>query len=255
MTLQGKVAIVTGGSLGIGAGIVQRLAQEGAAVTLDYHTHADPANAIARAITDAGGKALVVQADVSQADDVRKLVSQTVAAFGRLDILVNNAGIEMPTPFLEVAEDAFNRQIAVDLKGPYFAAQAAARQMIAQHNGGVIINISSVHEDLPMVGNAVYCAAKGGLRMLTRTLANELAPYNIRIVNVGPGAIQTPINAATLSDPAKIQALLAEIPLKRLGIPRDVADCVAWLASDQASYITGTTIFVDGGLMVYAGSL
>jgi glucose 1-dehydrogenase len=255
MRLQGKVAIVTGGSLGIGAGIVRRLAQEGAAVTLDYHVHRDAADAIAQEIRAGGGKVLVVQADVSDVASVQNLVTQTVQSFGRLDILVNNAGIEQPQPFLEVAQDAFDRQIATDLKGPYFAAQAAARQMVAQGNGGAIINISSVHEDIPMVGNAVYCAAKGGLRMLTRTLANELAPHGIRIVNVGPGAIETPINKATLADPQKHAALLAEIPLGRLGQPDDVANAVIWLASDEASYVTGTTLFIDGGLMIYAGSL
>ena len=252
---QQKVAIVTGGSLGIGAAIVRRLAHEGYAVTLDYHTHSDAANSIAQEISAAGGHALVVQADISSVRDIANLVTQTVARFGRLDLLVNNAGIEQRTPFLETSEAAWDQQIAVDLKGPYFAAQAAARQMVAQGGGGCIINVSSVHEDIPMVGNAVYCAAKGGLRMLTRTLANELAPHGIRIVNIGPGAVATPINAATLADPAKTQALLAEIPLKRIGQPDDIANAVAWLASDQASYITGTTLFVDGGLMVFAGSL
>lgn len=255
MSLQGKVAIVTGGSLGIGAGIVRRLAQEGASVTLDYHTHPDAAQAIAHEIEGQGGKVLVVQADVSNVASLNDLVAKTVQTFGRLDILVNNAGIEQPQPFLEVSEDAWDKQIAVDLKGPYFATQAAARQMTAQGDGGCIINISSVHEDLPMVGNAVYCAAKGGLRMLTRTLANELAPHRIRIVNIGPGAIATPINTATLADPQKSAALLAEIPLARIGSPEDVANAVVWLASDQASYVTGTTLFVDGGLMIYAGAL
>ncbi len=253
--LAGKVAVVTGGSLGIGAGVVRRLAQEGAAVTLDYHTHRDAADAIAKEIADGGGKALVLRADVSRVADVEALITQTTQHFGRVDILVNNAGIEEPAAFLDVSEDSFDRQIAVDLKGAYFAAQTAARQMIAQGGGGVIINISSVHEELPMVGNAVYCAAKGGLRMLVRTLATELAPHSIRIVNVGPGAIATPINAATLNDPQKKQALLGEIPLGRVGQPEDIAAAVAWLASDQASYITGTTLFVDGGLMVYAGAL
>jgi glucose 1-dehydrogenase len=255
MGLQGKVAVVTGGSLGIGASIARRLAREGAAVTLDYHTHRDAADAIAGEIQAAGGKVLVAQADVSDVASIQSLVSQAVRAFGRLDILVNNAGIEERHPFLDVDEAAFDQQIAVDLKGPYFAAQAAARQMIAQGVGGCIINISSVHEELPMVGNAVYCAAKGGLRMLTRTLATELAKQRIRIVNVGPGAIATPINAATLDDPQQRAALLGEIPLARIGQPDDIANAVAWLASDEASYVTGTTLFVDGGLMVYAGSL
>ncbi|HEX6542138.1 MAG TPA: glucose 1-dehydrogenase [Ktedonobacterales bacterium] len=252
---QQKVAIVTGGSLGIGASVVRRLARDGYAVTLDYHTHSDEANAIAQEIRDQGGQALVVRADVSRVADVAGLVTQTVAHFGRLDLLVNNAGIEQRMGFLETTEAAFDQQIAVDLKGPYFAAQAAARQMVAQGGGGCIINISSVHEDVPMVGNAVYCAAKGGLRMLTRTLANELATHGIRIVNIGPGAVATPINAVTLNDPEKVRALLAEIPLKRIGQPDDVANAVAWLASDQASYVTGTTLFVDGGLMIFAGSL
>jgi glucose 1-dehydrogenase len=252
---QQKVAIVTGGSLGIGAAIVRRLARDGYAVTLDYHTHSDAANAIAQEIASHGGQTLVVQVDVSSVADVGRLVGQTVARFGRLDLLVNNAGIEQRIGFLDTTEAAWDRQVAVDLKGPYFAAQAAARQMVAQGGGGCIVNVSSVHEDLPMVGNAVYCAAKGGLRMLTRTLANELSAYGIRIVNIGPGAVATPINAATLADPAKVQALLAEIPLHRIGQPDDIANAVAWLASDQASYVTGTTLFVDGGLMIYAGSL
>jgi glucose 1-dehydrogenase len=255
MQLQGKVAVVTGGSLGIGAGIVSRLAAEGAAVTLDYFSHRDAADTIASNITTAGGKALVVQADVSQVADVQRLISETVREFGRLDILVNNAGIEQPMLFENVTEQQWDHQIAVDLKGAFFAAQAAWRQFVAQGGGGVIINVSSVHEELPMVGNAVYCAAKGGLRMLTRTLAAEVARHNVRIVNIGPGAINTPINAATLDDPLKKAALLKEIPLNRVGAPDDIANAVVWLASDQASYITGTTLFVDGGLMVFAGGL
>ncbi|MDE3228609.1 MAG: glucose 1-dehydrogenase [Chloroflexota bacterium] len=255
MQLQGKVAVVTGGSLGIGAGIVRRLAAEGAAVALDYFSHRDAADAIAADITGAGGKALVVQADVSQVADVQRLVAQAVSQFGRLDILVNNAGVEQPTPFENITEQQWDHQIAIDLKGAFFAAQAAWRQFIAQGGGGVIINVSSVHEELPMVGNSVYCAAKGGLRMLTRTLASEVARHNVRMVNVGPGAINTPINAATLADPQRKAALLNEIPLSRVGEPDDIANAVVWLASDQATYITGTTLFVDGGLMVYAGSL
>ncbi len=255
MQLEGKVAVVTGGSLGIGAGIAQRLASEGAAVALDYFARRDAADSVAAAITAAGGRALVVQADVSQVADVQRLISQAVSQFGRLDILVNNAGIEQPTPFENISEQQWDRQIGVDLKGVFFASQAAWRQFTAQGGGGVIINISSVHEELPMVGNAVYCVAKGGLRMLTRTLANELARRQVRMVNIGPGAIETPINQATLDDPVRKAALLGEIPLKRIGSPADIANAVVWLASDQASYVTGTTLFVDGGLMINAGSL
>ncbi|MFI5273551.1 MAG: glucose 1-dehydrogenase [Ktedonobacterales bacterium] len=255
MRFDGKVALVTGGSLGIGAAIVRRLAGEGASVTLDYHTHRDAADQIAHDVQAAGGKVLVIQADVGNVASVRQLVQQTVAAFGRLDILVNNAGIEQPTPFSAVSEQQWDQQLAVDLKGAYFAAQEATRQMVAHGVAGVIINVSSVHEDLPMVGNSVYSIAKGGLRMLTRTLAAELAQHHIRIVNVGPGAVATPINAATLANPALKAELLREIPLGRIATPDDIAGAVAWLASDQANYITGTTLFVDGGLMVNAGAL
>lgn len=255
MRLANKVAIVTGGSTGIGADIVRRLAQEGAAVTLDYAANATAANAVAGEVGAQGGQALVIQADIAHVADVQRLISATVERFGRVDILVNNAGIERPQSFLDVTSDVWDQQIGVDLKGAFFATQAFARQIMAQGGGGCVVNISSVHEDLPMVGNAVYCAAKGGLRMLARTLATELAPHGIRIVNVGPGAIATPINAATLADPAKTKALLAEIPLGRIGKPADISSAVAWLVSDEASYITGTTLFIDGGLMVYAGSL
>jgi glucose 1-dehydrogenase len=255
MRLENKVAIVTGGSLGIGAGIVRRLAAEGCAVTLGYLRSQETANMIAADVKNEGGKALVVQADVSQIVDLEKLLDQTVQTYGRLDILVNNAGIEIPKPFTDVTPDDFDRQIAVNLYGPFFGTQLAVKQLIAQGGGGVIINISSVHEDLPMPGNEVYCAAKGGLRMLTRTLANTLSEHKIRIINIGPGAIATLINQKTLSDPQKKQALLDEIPLGRIGQAEDIAAAVAWLASDDAGYVTGTTLFVDGGLMVHAGSL
>ena len=145
--------------------------------------------------------------------------------------------------------------ISVDLKGPFLCAQAAARDMVRRGSRGTIINISSVHEDLPFPGYASYCAAKGGLRMLCRNLALELAPHNINIVNVGPGAIATPINATTLQDPQKVAALNKEIPLGRIGTPEEVATLVAYLASDAASYITGTTVFIDGGLMRQTSSL
>ncbi len=255
MANQQRGAVVTGSSLGIGAAIAQRLAHDGFGVIIDYHTHADPALALRDAVVQAGGKATVLQADVSQIPDLQRLIDGCVQAFGRIDVLVNNAGIEKPTPFLDVAPGDWDAQLAVDLKAPFFATQYAAKQMIAQGGGGKIVNISSVHEDLPMVGNVPYCCAKGGLRMFTRTAASELAPHGISIVNVGPGAIATPINAATLADPQKVAALTASIPLHRIGTPQEIANLVAWLTSDQSTYITGTTIFIDGGLMVSAGGL
>lgn len=252
MQLEGKVALVTGGSLGIGEGIARAFGREGAKVTINYLTHPEPAEKLRQELGQ--DNAIAVQADVSKIADINKLIDQTVKTFGRLDILVNNAGIQYPAPFLEVTEQQWDDQLAVNLKGPFFAAQAAARQMMKQGKGR-IINISSTHEDLPMPGNAIYCATKGGLRMLTRTLASELAPHHITIVNIGPGAIDTPINKETLEDPQKKQTLLGSIPLGRVGQPEDVAGLAVWLASDAADYVTGTTFFIDGGLMVYAGSL
>jgi len=252
MQLEGKVAIVTGGSLGIGEAIARAFGREGARITVDYFHHQEPAEQLCRDIGQ--DRAIAVQADVSKVADIERLVQATVDKFGRLDILVNNAGIEMPTPFLEVTEEQWDKQLAVDLKGPFFAAQAAARQM-AKQKKGKIINISSVHEDVPMPGNAPYCAAKGGVRMLTRTLADELAPYQINVVGIGPGAIATPINKQTLEDPQKLQTLTNSIPLRRVGQPEDVAALAVWLASNAADYVTGTTFFIDGGLMVNAGSL
>ncbi len=252
MQLQGKVALITGGSLGIGQAIARAYGQEGASVSIDYFRDRDPAERLCREIGQ--GRAIAVQANVSNIADIQRLVQQTVDTFGRLDIVVNNAGIEMPTPFLEVTEEQWDKQLAIDLKGPFFVAQAAARQMVKQHKGK-IINISSIHEELPMPGNAPYCAAKGGLRMLTRTLADELAPYQINVVGIGPGAIATPINKKTLEDPQKVRALTNAIPLGRIGKPEDVAGLAVWLASDAADYVTGTTYFIDGGMMVNAGSL
>src|SRR6185437_6817999 len=242
MQLAGKTALVTGGSLGIGEAIARAFGREGANVTVDYLHHQEPAERLVQEIGP--DRAIAVQADVSKIADLERLVELTIGRFGRLDILVNNAGIEMPTPFLEVTEDQWDKQIAVDLKGPFFAAQIAARQMVKQKKGK-IINISSVHEDLPMPGNAVYCAAKGGLRMLIRTLADELAPYQINVVGIGPGAIATPINKRTLEDPQKMKALLGTIPIGRIGQPEDVAGLAVWLASDAADYVTGTTFFID----------
>jgi len=252
MQLEGKVALVTGASLGIGEAIARAFGREGARVTIDYLHHQEPAERLCQEIGQE--RSIAVQADVSKLPDIQHLVQATVDRFGRMDILVNNAGIEMPTPFLEVSEEQWDKQLAVDLKGPFFMAQAAALQMVKQKKGK-IINISSVHEDLPMPGNAAYCAAKGGLRMLIRTLADELAPYQINVVGIGPGAIATPINKQTLEDPQKVQALLSTIPIGRIGKPEDVAGLAVWLASDAADYVTGTTFFIDGGLMVYSGSL
>jgi glucose 1-dehydrogenase len=249
VSLANKVAIVTGGDSGIGHAISVALAQAGASVTINYHRNQAAAEAALREITQAGGKGQVVQGDVGQVTDIQRLVDETVKAFGRLDIMVNNAGMETRTSLLETTEAQFDFVIGVDLKSAFFGAQIAARQMIQQGGGGHIINISSVHEDWPMPGNIAYCCAKGGMRMLTRTAGVELAPHGILVVNVGPGAVDTPIDAATLADPAQKAKLDAAIPLGRVAEPPEIANLVTWLASDQATYATATTFFVDGGIM------
>lgn len=253
-SLQGKVAIVTGASTGIGKAIAIEMARRGASVVVNYIGKPDPAQDAVKAIKGANGVAQAIEADVSNSQQVSRMVAQTVAQFGHIDVLVNNAGIEKEIPFLDLPESEWDAIIAVDLKGPFLCTQAAAREM-AKRKKGTIINISSVHEDLPFPGYAPYCAAKGGLRMLCRDLALELAKFNINIVNVAPGAIDTPINEATMKNPEKVLALKREIPLGRVGQPQDVAKLVCYLASDDASYITGTTVVIDGGLMHQTQSL
>ena len=255
MKLQNKVAIVTGAATGIGKAIAAVMASEGASVVIDYVGDPALANAAAQAIQSAGGKSLAVQADVSNPDQVSQLIQKTIDAFGRVDILVNNAGLEYKHPFPEFPFELWQKVIAVDLTGPFLCAQAAAKAMIRQGGGGRIINISSVHEDLPMPTNAPYCAAKGGLRMLMRTIAVELAPYKITVNNIAPGAIYTPIDADIEANVEIERKLMAEIPLGRWGKPEEVADLAVFLASDSAGYCTGGTFFIDGGMIRQAGSL
>lgn len=255
MKLQGKVAVVTGAATGIGKAIAKGMAQEGASVVIDYVGDPKLANAAVEEIQKAGGKAVAIPADISKPDQVSGLIQQTLASLGRLDIFVNNAGLEYKHPFTEYPFDLWEKVIAVDLTGPFLCAQAAAKAMIQQGTGGRILNISSIHEDLPMPTNAPYCAAKGGLRMLMRTIAVELAPHKITVNNVAPGAIFTPIDADVEADPAIEKKLMAEIPLGRWGKPEEVASLVIFLASDAAGYCTGSTFFIDGGMLRQSGAL
>ncbi|MEM0980448.1 MAG: glucose 1-dehydrogenase [Cyanobacteria bacterium P01_H01_bin.58] len=256
MKLDGKVALVTGSSQGIGQAIAIRLAEAGAKVVINYRSHPEGAEATVKQVNEAhtatgdgdSDYGYGIRADLSILEDINRLVTESIERFGQIDILVNNAGIEKHAPFWEVEEKAFDAVMNVNLKGVFFATQAVVKHLMATQRPGKIINISSVHEDLPFPNFAAYCASKGGLKMLTRNLAVELAPYGITINNVAPGAIETPINTKLLNDPEKLKALLANIPLNRLGQPSDVAGLVEFLASDDANYITGSTFFVDGGL-------
>ncbi len=255
MKLQNKVVIVTGAASGIGQAIATVFAQQGAAVVIDYVGKPGTADQTLAKIKAVGGRAIAVTADVSNPDQVQAMIDQTVKNFGSLDIFINNAGIEFKHPFLEFPLEQFQKIVAVNLQGPFVCCQAAARQMVKQGKGGRIINISSIHEDLPMPTNAPYCATKGGLRMLTRTIALELAPHKITVNNIGPGAIFTPIDADVEANKALEDALMAEIPLGRWGKPEEVANLAVFLASDDAAYMTGSTCFIDGGMIRQAGAL
>jgi glucose 1-dehydrogenase len=247
--LQGKVAIVTGGNTGIGAAVVLALAEQGAKVVIDYVANEEAEEELERKIASLGDTAVGVEADVSKIEDLQRMVDTAVSTYGRLDVMVNNAGIETRTSVLDTTEGQFEKVIAVNLKSAFFGTQLAAKQMIAQGGGGRIINMTSVHEDWPMPGNTPYCLSKGGMRMLTRTAGVELAPHNICVVGVGPGAVNTPINAQTINDPAALAKLNSAIPIGRMAEPEEIASVVAFLAGDGASYITATTIFADGGIM------
>jgi glucose 1-dehydrogenase len=247
MDLDGKVAIVTGAGSGIGYAIAERLAAEGAAVCINYLGYEDEAKALARSLP----KAIAIKADVSRSGEVQAMVDATVKALGTVDVLINNAGLERSVPFLDIDEATWDLMLDVDLKGAFFCAQACGRVMRDSGRGGSIVNISSIHEDVPFPGFTPYCAAKGGLRMMMRNAAIELAQFKIRINNVAPGAIATPINAETLNHPERVAMLKMIVPLMRMGEPGEVAEVALFLASDRSSYVTGSTYYVDGGMVRY----
>jgi glucose 1-dehydrogenase len=249
MLLKNKVAIVTGGNSGIGKAIVLELARQGASVVVDYVSHPEAADEVERQVAALGERSIGVDADVSKVADLERLIAAAVKAFGRLDIMVNNAGVETRTSVLDTTEEQYEKVLDINLKSAFFGTQIAAKQMIKQGGGGRIINITSVHEDWPMPGNTAYCLSKGGMRMLTRTAGVELAPHNILVVGVGPGAVASPINLATMANPAEMAKLNAAIPLGRMAQPAEIASVVALLAGGGANYITATTVFADGGLM------
>jgi glucose 1-dehydrogenase len=252
--LAGRVAVVTGAGSGIGHAIAETLGGAGASVVVNYFGYENEAEDLAAKLTATGMKSIAVKADVSDGAQVQAMVDDAVKELGRIDILVNNAGVESPSPFLEVTEQLWDRMLHIDLKGAFLCAQACARVM-KDGGGGSIVNISSVHEDVPFPGFAPYAAAKGGMRMLMRNAALELAPFKIRVNNIAPGAIKTPIQVATGLDPEKEKRIDAIVPLGRMGTPEEVAQVALFLASDRAAYVTGSTYYVDGGMVRFAQAL
>jgi glucose 1-dehydrogenase len=249
--LDGRSALVTGGDSGIGEGVCYELAAHGARVAINYLGAPDVAERMVGEIGAGGGAAIAVQMDVSRESDVQRAFGEAKSAFGGIDLLVNNAGLEQKHLLLEMPLEAWQQVIDVNLTGAFLCAREAARIMRDTKSPGAIVNISSVHERIAWEHFSHYCASKGGMMMFTQTIAKELAPLGIRVLSVGPGAIDTPINKSVLADPVESAKVLEEIPLDRWGHVADVARAVAWLASDQASYVTGATLFVDGGMTLY----
>ncbi|MEX2196286.1 MAG: glucose 1-dehydrogenase [Thermoleophilaceae bacterium] len=250
--LAGRRALVTGGSSGIGAATVTRLAADGADVVIDYVGPEEPALALADEIDRAGGRAVAIAGDVSSEDDVTALFQRARDELGGpIDLLVNNAGVEAPFKLVDMPLEEWNRVLSVNLTGAFLCAREAARGMIDAAVPGAIVNVSSVHEVIPWLEFSHYCASKGGMKLFGQTIARELAPHRIRVVQVAPGAILTPINQALIDDPAKLEEVKAQVPWGRLGQPEEIAAAIAWLASPDAEYVTGATIFVDGGMTLY----
>jgi glucose 1-dehydrogenase len=250
--LEGRRALVTGGSSGIGAATAARLAGDGAAVVVGYVGRADAADELVATIAAAGGTAIAHRADVTDEEDVQGLFAAAHDHLGGpVDLLVNNAGVESPHRLVEMPLAEWRHVLEVNLTGPFLCARAAARGLISAGRPGVIVNVTSVHEVVPWEAYSHYCAAKAGLKLFGQTIAKELAPHAIRVVSIAPGAIATPINAGVLADSGRRSAVEAEIPWGRFGRPEEVAAAIAWVAGPSAEYVTGSTLFVDGGMCAY----
>jgi glucose 1-dehydrogenase len=249
--LVGRRALVTGGDSGIGQAVCYELAAHGASVAINYVGPSEEAQRMAGEIAAAGGKAIAVAMDVSSESDVKRAFAEASSVFGGVDLLVNNAGMEHPYLLLDMPLEAWQKVIDVNLTGAFLCAREAARLMRDAGSSGTIVNMSSVHEQIAWEQFSHYCASKGGMKMFAQSIAKELAPLGIRVVSVAPGAVDTPINKDVLADAKASAAVLAEVPIGRWGHVKDISRAVAWLASDQASYITGATLFVDGGMTLY----
>lgn len=258
--LQGQTAIVTGANSGIGKGIAECLAAEGANVVINYVTHPEVAEAMVSNIQSHGGSAIGVKADVSSETAVQQMFQQAIGKFGTIDILVNNAGIQLDSPFVEMSLEKWQKLLSINLTGYFLCAREAAKEFLRRgivparsKAAGKIICVSSVHQVIPWSGHANYATSKGGIMMLMKTLAQELSPQKIRVNAIGPGAIQTPINKMAWETPEALKRLLTLVPYGRIGQPEDIGKAAVWLASDDSDYVTGTTIFVDGGMLLYPG--
>ncbi len=259
-TLQGQPALVTGANSGIGKATAIGLARAGADVVINYISNPEAAEEVAHEISTFGGHAIVVQADVSKEADVISMFAKAIGHFGTLHIVVSNAGLQRDSPFDQMTLDQWNTVIGINLTGQFLCAREAAREFKKRGvvrelsvAAGKIICISSVHQEIPWAGHANYAASKGGVMLLMRSIAQELAPHRIRVNSVAPGAIRTPINTSAWSSPEAYADLMRLVPYKRIGEPDDIAQAVAWLACDAADYVTGATLFVDGGMTLYPG--
>lgn len=258
--LHGQVALVTGANSGIGEAIAIALGQAGAAVVVNYVSNVDAAQSVVDTIRNEGAPAAAQHADVSREEDVKHLFQEIIARFGTVDILVNNAGLQMDAPFDEMTLEQWNRVLDVNLTGQFLCAREAVREFKRRGvvpevscAAGKIICISSVHEIIPWAGHVNYAASKGGVMLMMKSIAQEVAPHRIRVNSIAPGAVRTPINRAAWATPEAYADLMKLIPYKRIGEPEDIARAACWLASDQADYVNGTTLVIDGGMTLYPG--
>ena len=258
--LEGQVALVTGASSGIGAGVAKALASEGAAVVVNFSSSPDKAEKVLKEIQQAGGTAFTMKADVSNEKEVTAMFQEVFRQYGTVDILVNNAGLQKDNKFHEMSLEEWNRVIGINLTGQFLCAREAIKEFIRRgvvpaksKAAGKIICMSSVHEVIPWAGHANYAASKGGVMMLMKSIAQEYAPMKIRVNSIGPGAIRTPINHAAWQTPHSYNQLLKLIPQKRIGEVEDIGSAAVWLASDDSDYVNGITLFVDGGMLLYPG--
>ncbi|MGI1821602.1 glucose 1-dehydrogenase [Exiguobacterium sp. TRN 1102] len=249
--LKGKVAVITGSSKGLGRAIGERYAKEGMSVVLNYRSSEKEMEEVIRGIEAAGGKAVAVKGNVAEEGLAEKMIEKAISEFGKMDIFVNNAGVQVEAKTHEMEFDNWKQIIDVNLNGTFLGVRAALKYFVEHEIEGNIINMSSVHEVIPRPGYSHYAASKGGVKMFTKSVALEYAPNHIRVNAIAPGAIDTPINEETMSDPEEKKGLEALIPSHVIGKPEQIAAVAAWLASDESSYVTGTTIFADGGLSLY----